>query len=65
MIELTNHAEWLTECATLGLVGPYTRVGSPNGEQFTGTCGTAALWNADKGKGYIFQGTVVRRCAHE
>jgi hypothetical protein len=54
VIELTNYVDWAARCKEMGLDGPYRLSGTPLGKQFVGRNGTAALWNAEKARGFIF-----------
>lgn len=54
MIEFTNFFEWEARCKELGLDGPHRLAGSPLGKQFVDGRGTAAIWNAEKSRGFLF-----------
>jgi hypothetical protein len=53
-IELTSYSEWVNRCKDLGLDGPHRLAGAPLGKQFVDGKGTAAIWNAEKVRGFIF-----------
>jgi len=53
METVNTWAEWLDRCVALKLSGPH-KIWGQSQWQFTNENGTAALWNATDGKGYIF-----------
>ena len=52
---IASYEDWYTRAKNAGHRGPYDLVGSPRGKQFLYPCGgTAAIWNADEGRGWVF-----------
>lgn len=52
----TDRAQWDAAClGAEGLHGPYQISWQPHLWQYVGNMGTAAMWNEQKGMGFIFE----------
>ena len=53
--DIRSFEDWCNMAMNLGYQGPYTLHGSCRGQQFIyRTGGTAAIWDAEKKLGYVF-----------